>query len=274
MPELPEVETVFRALQPHVEGQTIQKALYRSPKLRHKLTTEDSDLLNNKTIQFLHRRAKYILIELGNHEGILLHLGMTGSMRIEDHAAPFQKHDHTCLFFENGKRMIFNDPRRFGIFKYWNKHTKTEVQKGLQKLAPEPFDDAFTINSFIEKSKKSTKPIKNFIMDSRYVVGVGNIYASESLFRSGIRPTRKANKCTRKSLTALHGNMIEVLREAIQLGGTSISDFRTVDGSEGKFTQNLFVYGLEGEPCRKCENLIKRIVQSGRSTFYCPNCQK
>ena len=275
MPELPEVETVCRALSKHLLAKVITDIQVRQPRLRNLVDEEElNKVCKNKTILNLRRRAKYILVDLNSEDALLLHLGMTGKFRVVKQSEPFLKHEHVIVNFEDGESLRYEDPRRFGIFKSVKVPVQGGMPESLESLGPEPLTEDFYDSYLFKKSRKKTKPIKNFIMDNAVVVGVGNIYAAEALYRSKISPLRQSGSIKKKESEALCHHIKEVLTEAIKAGGTTISDFQAPDGTEGYFFRELAVYGREEEPCLACTLPIRRIVQAGRSTFYCKSCQK
>lgn len=276
MPELPEVETVCRGLAQILLGAKVISAETFTPKLRIEIPQDLNSEIKNRTIKSVNRKAKYILIEL---EGIIIiaHLGMSGRITIQDYESyTRKKHDHIVIELKliNGenKYLILNDPRRFGIFtlstpEYINKH------KLFSKLGIEPFSEEFTWQSLEKICRKRVKNIKATIMDSSLIVGVGNIYACESLFKSGIQPERSAESLSIKEIRRLHKEIIETLKEAIAAGGSTLKDYSKANGEIGYFQFNFKVYGKESQPCSVCGNKILRIVQNNRSTFYCKKCQ-
>lgn len=272
MPELPEVETTCLGIKPHLIGKTIGHIDIREHRMRWPIDDIILSITGQK-IQQVSRRAKYILIEVDT--GILiLHLGMSGSLRICPAEVELKKHDHFILGIKNSNdmEMRLHDPRRFGAVlwhpgKDWQKHNL------LEKLGPEPLSDHFTPELLHEKCRRRTTTIKQAIMNNHIVVGVGNIYACEALFRSGIHPQRKANQISKRRMQALYQEIRKVLAEAIAQGGTTLRDFLREDGQPGYFKQKLYVYDREGDNCRKCKKCIKRVTISNRSTFYCPGCQ-
>jgi formamidopyrimidine-DNA glycosylase len=283
LPELPEVETVRRGLVPVMEGARIAKADVNRPNLRWPFPDRMSERLTGAKIERLRRRSKYILADLDTGESLLIHLGMSGRMLISgaklgqfvhDHPAP-EKHDHVVFHMENGARVTFNDPRRFGAMDLLE--TKTaDSHKLLSSIGPEPlgnsFDEAYLIDALATKGS----PIKSALLDQSIVAGLGNIYVCETLYRARISPTRKSNKISKPRVASLVPIIRQVLSDAIAAGGSSLKDFRQADGDLGYFQHSFDVYGREGERCRTdgCDNTIKRIVQSGRSSFYCPTCQR
>lgn len=276
MPELPEVETVKNALAPHIEGKTIKSFHFYTPRLRQEL---DAALFNKtfsgKKITRLKRRSKYLLFEFDDQKWILSHLGMTGSWRICALSEERKKHEHISIRLDNDQELRYCDPRRFGEFRVITAPLDASTDpQALSHLGPEPFDESYNQKYLWDLSRSKTKPIKNFIMDPRTVCGIGNIYASETLFRCGISPLRKTQKLRKKDCLNLISHSQSVLQSAIDAGGTTIIDFQAPDGSEGWFHQQLNVYGREGESCVQCDKIIKRVVQAGRSSFYCPGCQK
>lgn len=275
MPELPEVETVCRALLKHLPEKVITEIIVRQPNLRNVLDEKElNSVCAGKKILNLRRRAKYIIVDLNTDSALLLHLGMTGKFRVVKQNEPFFKHEHVIVNFTDGESLRYEDPRRFGIFRSVTVPVSGGNPECLEAMGPEPLSDDFNDSYLFKKSRRKTKPLKNFIMDNNVVVGVGNIYASEALFRSSLSPLRKSGSLKKAEAAVLCEKIKEVLTEAIKAGGTTISDFQTPDGSEGYFFRELAVYGREEEPCLTCTLAIRRIVQAGRSTFYCKNCQK
>ena len=282
MPELPEVETVRRGLTPAMEGVVITRADVNRPDLRWPFPERMAERLTGARVERLRRRSKYILADLDSGETLLVHLGMSGRMTVSgdplgqfvhDHPAA-EKHDHVVLHMENGARITFNDPRRFGAMDLMDTAT-AEDHKLLVVLGPEPmgnsFDEAHLIRAFAGKNT----PVKSALLDQRIVAGLGNIYVCEALFRCGISPVRKAGRIGKARVAALVPVIRQVLTEAIEAGGSSLRDFRQADGELGYFQHRFDVYGREGEVCRTadCGAPIARIVQSGRSSFYCRSCQ-
>jgi len=268
MPELPEVETTKNGLEKFLNNKRITKVVILNPNLRWTVDQSIKSKINNQTIRSFSRRGKYILINLDKGY-LMIHLGMSGKINVVDVNEPLQKHDHFLLYFKN-KVMRFNDPRRFGSIFY----LKDLNHSLLNNLGVEPLEDSFHKNYLFENSRKKTQNVKSFIMDSKIVVGVGNIYACESLFTTGINPKTTASKISKQRYINLTNNIKRVLIKAIKAGGTTLQDFAKVDGKPGYFSQELSVYGRENENCYNCNGKIKRIVQNQRSTFYCPKCQK
>lgn len=276
MPELPEVETTRRGLATHLTGQTITDVVIRNPSLRWPIPENLPALLRGQTIRSLQRRAKYLLMECGNGT-LILHLGMSGSLRILPADTPPTKHDHFDLKLGNGTLMRLRDPRRFGAVLWHRGDVHTHPL--LAALGPEPLPDTFTESSFDARylhqaTRGRSISIKQCIMDNHMVVGVGNIYANEALFRAGIKPQLKACKLSLPRCTRLVEEIRATLNEAIQLGGSTLRDFVDTSGQPGHFQQHYWVYGRGGDPCRKCGAPIKQIKQGQRSSFYCASCQK
>ena len=289
MPELPEVETVMRGLEPVMMGQKIRYADIRRPDLRRPFPENMSQRLTGAKILRLHRRSKYILCELDSGETLLIHLGMSGRMTIshegnasEDLLGNFQykpstpvKHDHVILDMQDGARISFNDARRFGAMDLID--TKNLLNhKLIKSLGPEPLGNEFNTPYLHSKLKDKAAPIKSALLDQRIVSGLGNIYVCESLWRAGINPKRLSGRVSRKKIDVLVPIIRNVLTEAISAGGSSLKDHRQTNGDLGYFQHSFAVYGREGKKCSSvnCSELVKRIVQSGRSSFYCAKCQK
>ena len=269
MPELPEVETSRRGIEPWITNTTITRVVVRNRRLRWPVARGIERKLQDQPIQSVARRAKYLLINTGNGTAIL-HLGMTGSVFIVDRDAPAGVHDHLDIELDSGKTLRFRDPRRFGSF-HWSKDPLAHPL--LAKLGPEPLGDSFDGEYLWEKSRGRKVSIKQFIMNAQVVVGVGNIYASESLFLAGINPKRAAGRIARHRYDALAESIRDILSRAIKAGGTTLRDFYGGDGEPGYFKQQLEVYDREGEHCRCCNTVITAFVQGQRSTYYCRQCQ-
>ena len=270
MPELPEVETTLRGVLPHLLKRRITEVVVRDSRLRWPIT-EGIEKLAGCAIQIGTRRAKYLLFQTP-HGTLLIHLGMSGSLRMVSADTPWRKHDHFALQLENGQSMRLHDPRRFGAVLLIPGAVADHPL--LADLGPEPLGEAFTIEVLHAACKERSAAIKNVIMDNHVVVGVGNIYACESLFMAGIRPSKAARRVSKASLTRLMATIREVLTASIEQGGTTLRDFLRENGEPGYFKQQLRVYDREGEPCRVCQTTIKRIVLGQRSTFFCPTCQR
>ena len=269
MPELPEVETSVQAIQEFV-NQSLESIEIYNPNLRWKVDTSAFRKLHGFKVSKIDRRAKYILLHIKESQ-ILVHLGMTGTLRIADKKSNFyKKHDHIELIFENGK-LIFNDPRRFGSMHHV---TDPNTHFLLEKLGLEPLSKEFNGEYLFDKIKKSLSPIKNSLMNQQNVVGIGNIYANEILFDANIRPTRKSKTIKKKEYDEIVASTKKILKRAIEAGGTTLQDFYQPDGNKGYFKIDLAVYDRGDKKCKRCKKeLIKRIVQSQRATFYCHKCQ-
>jgi formamidopyrimidine-DNA glycosylase len=269
MPELPEVETSRRGIEPHIIDTRVARVIVRNRSLRWPISKTVDRQLVGETIRSVTRRAKYLLINTDNGSAIL-HLGMSGSVFIVDRDTPAGVHDHVDIEFDSGKTMRFRDPRRFGSL-HWS---KTPLQhKLLKSLGPEPLGDDFNASYLWQKSRGRRVSVKQFIMNAQVVVGVGNIYASEALFLACINPRRAAGRISLQRYERLVVAIKEVLTSAIKAGGTTLRDFYGGDGEAGYFQQQLEAYGREGEPCRRCDAPITAIVQGQRSTYYCKQCQ-
>ncbi len=270
MPELPEVETTRRGIEPHLVGRSVTSLDVRQPKLRWPVPDHLSQLLPGRAVQSVERRGKYLLIRFDCGE-LLVHLGMSGSLRVVDKTKSPGKHDHVDLTLNDGKCLRLTDPRRFGAV-LWQ--AEGELHELLAHLGPEPLSDQFDADYLIERAKGRKTAIKTFIMDSKVVVGVGNIYANEALFAAGIHPKRAAGQISRARMERLVDEIKRVLAAAIMQGGTTLKDFVGSDGKPGYFKQELNVYGRRGEPCVTCERPLKEIRLGQRSTVYCSHCQR
>ena len=288
MPELPEVETVRRGLAPVMEGERFAEVEVRRGDLRWPLPKGFAQKLNGKTVQGLGRRAKYLLADLSSGDVLLMHLGMSGSFRVGKDSAPgtyyherskSTAHDHVIFHMSNGATVTFNDPRRFGSMKLVSR-ARLEDEPLLRSLGPEPLGNEFDAAMLAKACAGKKTSLKAALSDQRVVAGLGNIYVCEALFRARLSPKRiastiadrngKPNERAEKLVDAIKA----VLRDAIEAGGSSLRDHRRADGSLGDFQHSFQVYDREGQPCPSCKGKIKRIVQGGRSTFYCPSCQK
>jgi len=270
MPELPEVETTLRGIEPYTKDATIHEVVVRNPSLRWPVPSEELQGLVGQTIVGMERRAKYILIH-ADTGSILLHLGMSGSLRVLDKGSQAGKHDHIDINLNDRHLIRLNDPRRFGCCLVVQQ--PVDEHKLLANLGPEPLTDDFDGDHLFKLSRGRSLAVKNFVMSGQIVVGVGNIYASESLFMAGIRPNMAAKRVSRKRYQKLAEMIKLVLANAIKAGGTTLSDFSQADGKPGYFQQQLFVYGRAGEDCLRCEGKIKSQTIGQRSTFYCTKCQ-
>ncbi|MEZ9875772.1 bifunctional DNA-formamidopyrimidine glycosylase/DNA-(apurinic or apyrimidinic site) lyase [Vibrio breoganii] len=269
MPELPEVEVSRMGISPHITGQTIKKLVVRQRQLRWPVP-EKLEQLQGVVIEAVERRAKYLLLRT-EQGSIVVHLGMSGSLRIQDSSLEPTKHDHVDLVLENGKMLRYNDPRRFGS---WQWVGNDESLALLDNLGPEPLSDEFCTEHIIPLAAKRRVAVKQFIMDNKVVVGVGNIYANESLFNARIHPLRPANSLTYDEWELLVDEIKQVLANAIKQGGTTLNDFEQPDGKPGYFAQQLQVYGRAGEACPVCKTEISQKMVGQRNTFWCESCQQ
>ena len=270
MPELPEVEVCRRGIEPHVLGQNVSHVVVRNAKMRWPITPTINEVGGEK-ITKISRRAKYLLLETEKGT-LILHLGMSGTIRVIDKDTPVTKHDHFDLVLESGLTLRLNDPRRFGCVLWVTENINEHAL--IKKLGPEPLSTDFTDDCLYKKSRKKTVAIKTFLMNNHIVVGVGNIYANESLFKAGIDPRKQAGKVSKKHYIELTKQIKQILSAAIEQGGTTLKDFTQTDGKPGYFAQSLFVYGRAGEKCLTCREILLEIRQSNRSSVYCPNCQQ
>ena len=288
MPELPEVETVRRGLEPHLTGRQIIRADVRRPDLRWPFPARMAERLTGARVARLARRSKYILAELDTGETLIVHLGMSGRMLIshgaEDRSVPGvfvhaqaapDKHDHVVLDIEGGVRVTFNDARRFGAMDLVATEA-VERHRLLAHLGPEPLGNAFSAAHLTRAFAGRRTPVKAALLDQGVIAGLGNIYVCEALWRSGIHPARLAGKIGAARIETLTRHIRETIDDAIKAGGSSLRDYRQADGELGYFQHSFAAYGREGEPCRRpdCSGTIRRIVQSGRSSFYCSRCQR
>lgn len=283
MPELPEVETVRRGLIPSMEGHVITRADVNRPDLRWPFPENMAARLTGAKVVALRRRSKYVLADLDTGETLIVHLGMSGRMTVSgdpmgqfhhDHPAP-EKHDHVVFHMANGARVTFNDARRFGAM---DLATTAQLEDHwlIKPIGPEPLGNDFNENYLITSLAGRNTPIKTALLDQRIIAGLGNIYVCEVLFRAGVNPKRKARDLSATRVGSLVPIIRDVLLEAIAAGGSSLKDYRQADGELGYFQHGFQVYGREGQPCQNpsCNKAIARITQSGRSTFYCPQCQR
>lgn len=272
MPELPEVETTLRGIEPHVVGRIIEAIQVRQAKLRNRVPVRVLQrALVGKAIESVGRRGKYLLLSSVNGH-LLIHLGMSGSLRVLPKSTPPQKHDHVDIIFDNERLLRFTDPRKFGVVDWFVGDPNEHVL--LKHLGPEPLTDCFTGQLLYARSRKRSVSVKQFIMDSHIVVGVGNIYANEALFKAGINPLRQAGRISLARYEKLASMIKKTLDEAIKAGGTTLRDFTGSDGQPGYFKQSLLVYGRVGQPCKKCQHCLYEVRLSGRSSVYCTHCQK
>lgn len=275
MPELPEVETTLRGLEPHLLGHTIEDVVVRNASLRWPISPEITQA-RGRSVARCRRRAKYLLIDLEQHArepcGLIIHLGMSGSLRICGADETARKHDHFDLVLDSGQCARFHDPRRFGAL-LW-RSGPAESHELLRHLGPEPLSDDFSGELLWRLARGRKGAVKNYIMDGRVVVGVGNIYASEALFMAGIHPSRPAGRISAARYGALAAAIRDVLSRAIRSGGTTLRDYLNSAGRPGYFAQELLVYEREGEPCFQCGAAIRRKVIGQRSSYYCVSCQR
>ena len=269
MPELPEVETTLRGIEPHLLNQRVARVVVRDRRLRWPVPAQVSKA-EGQTFVSLQRRGKYLLLNL-QQGGLIIHLGMSGSLRIIKQPMAPEKHDHVDVELENGVCLRFNDPRRFGAFLWVD--GEMQSHELLRKLGPEPLSDAFTADYLFQRSRNRSVAIKNFIMNGHVVVGVGNIYASEALYMAGIHPQRAAGRVSRQRYEGLVSAICDVLERAIGQGGTTLRYFVNSDGAPGYFAQNLLVYDRAGNDCFQCGSAIRKKVIGQRSSYYCPACQ-
>ncbi len=275
MPELPEVEVSRLGLLPHLPGQRIVEAVFRTPRLRHAIQSDLPERLSGREVVAIYRRGKYLLFDCENDRGggwLILHLGMSGSLRLVPSGTPAQKHDHFDLVF--GRTTLrLRDPRRFGTV-LWHTGSQVENHPAIAVLGIEPLSAQFDGNWLYTVTRKRNAPIKPLLMDSHLVVGIGNIYAAESLFRAGISPLRAASRIGLERYRKLAAAIRATLEEAIAAGGSSVRDYVHSDGGAGSFQIACAVYGRQGQPCRSCGTPIRAVRQAGRTTFYCPQCQR
>jgi formamidopyrimidine-DNA glycosylase len=281
MPELPEVETVRRGLLPAMEGKRILRVEVRRKDLRFPFPENFGPRIEGARVRRLGRRAKYLVGDLSNGEALIMHLGMTGRFTVQGrkpgrfvHAAgKDEKHDHVVFDMQGGVRIVFNDARRFGLMDLWPASTLASYP-AFAGMGPEPISNGFS-GAYLEEAFEGKKtPVKAALLDQRVVAGLGNIYVCEALFRAGISPRRLAGSIRPERLERLAACVRDVIEEAIEAGGSTISDFGTPDGELGYFQHRFQVYDREGEACMVCSKPIRRLVQSGRSSFYCPSCQR
>lgn len=270
MPELPEVETTKRGITPHIVGKTIENVLVRQRQLRWLISNDFEQNLHQQTIQNVERRAKYLLIHTQDG-ALIVHLGMSGNLRIVPISAPTNLHDHVDIIFDSNTVLRFNDQRRFGAM-IW---ATGDILKHplLRELGVEPLTDDFTPALLFQLSRRKRIPIKTFLMNGKIVVGVGNIYANESLFLSGISPTRHAGDLSAQECEKLVLQIKTVLAKAVEQGGTTLRDFVNAEGKTGYFQQQLHVYGRANAPCTQCSTPLIEIRLANRTTVFCPNCQ-
>lgn len=270
MPELPEVETTCRGISPLLQQQTIKTIHIYQSKLRQPVPENMAQLCQNQKIQEVSRRGKYIILKF-SQGGILIHLGMTGHLRVLPSLLDRKKHDHIDVILNNGHVLRYHDPRRFGSWQWLE--GPQQLHPSLSKLGVEPLSAKFDGRYLMQVCQQKKLPIKSAIMDNHIVVGVGNIYATESLFLSGIHPLTPAGSLSFDQYKKLSYEIKKVLKKAIEAGGTTLKDFMNPEGKPGYFSQSLYVYGRKNSPCLNCGDIIQSITISGRSTAYCPTCQ-
>jgi len=274
MPELPEVETTRLGLLEHLDDAVIEKVEVREPRLRYPVDASRlRQAVEGHRITSIERRGKYLLCHLDHGIVLMFHLGMSGSLRFVEPHEPVHKHDLVIFHLSDGRQLRFRDQRRFGLVDVVS-NGELETDPRLRDLGIEPFSDEFNAETLHRLSRGRKKPVKNFLMDGHVVAGLGNVYATEALFHAGVRPTRSVGRISQKSWQRIVRAVRMVLRAAIAKGGTTLSDFVGSDGNAGYFQFELYVYGRAGEPCKKCGTPIRRVVLVGRSTFYCPKCQR
>jgi formamidopyrimidine-DNA glycosylase len=273
MPELPEIETVRRGLAPLLTGRRFLGFAVRERRLREPIAPGELRRLRGSTVTGIRRRSKYLLLDTSVGLTLLIHLGMTGQLWVADPGRPRRPHEHVVITLDDGRELRFADIRRFGLMKVIPSG-RVERHPLLRGLGPEPLGGTVTGKSLFRATRGRRKPVKNFLMDTRAIAGVGNIYACESLHRSGINPKRQVRRIGLSGWDRLVASLQEVLNEAIRAGGTTLRDFLNAEGDVGYFAVSLRVYDLAKKPCGRCGTAIRRIIQAGRSTFYCPRCQR
>ena len=274
MPELPEVEVLRRSLLPHLVGDRIERVVVTNPSLREPVDTARlRKAAKGREVLGLRRRSKYLLIDLEGGWTVVVHLGMSGQLTLVPGGAPQVPHEHVAFHLRSGRRLRLRDPRRFGLV-FAVPTAEMETDAHFAHLGVEPLEPGFSGGTLARAAEGRRGPVKAFLMDASVVVGVGNIYASETLHRAGVHPARSVARISRASWERVAESAMAVLRQAITQGGTTLNDFADGEGNSGYFQVSLSVYDREGEPCRACGRSVRRIVQSNRSTFYCPQCQR
>jgi formamidopyrimidine-DNA glycosylase len=274
MPELPEIEVLRRSLEPHLLGDRIERVAVRNAALREPVRrAELARRTAGREVEALRRRSKYLLIDLAGGTTLVVHLGMSGRLTVVPTAEPLEPHEHVAFFLASGRRLRFRDPRRFGVV-FALPTQAIPDDPHFAHLGIEPLEPGFGGDFLAHAAAGRRGPVKNFLMDGRIVVGIGNIYATEVLYRSGIHPNRSVGRISAARWHRVAEMAVTVLRQAIGEGGTTLSDFADGEGQSGYFQVSLGVYGRAGEPCPACAAPIRRIVQAGRSSFYCPRCQR
>jgi formamidopyrimidine-DNA glycosylase len=269
MPELPEVETTRRGIAPLVTHQRVARVIVRNPSLRWRVPPALAKELPGLTIDEVARRAKYLLLRTRGGS-VIIHLGMSGSLRVIDSELPPQKHDHVDIVFANGRCLRLRDPRRFGAVLWAPDPAKHPL---LAELGPEPLSEAFTAKYLFEATRERRRAMRDFLLDGHIVAGIGNIYANEALFLAGVRPTRPAGRLTRDEASRLVRAIRRILARAVEVGGTTLRDFQNHEGEPGYFQLQLRVYGRQDSPCRRCGTTIRHTSLGQRSAFFCRTCQ-
>ncbi len=273
MPELPEIETILRGLGPLIVGRRVLSVKVRERRLREPIVPRTLARLRGSTVTGIRRRSKYLLLDTSSGLTLLIHLGMTGQLWVADPGRPSRRHEHVVFTLDDGRELRYSDIRRFGLMRVV-RSDRVDRHPRLKGLGPEPLDESVTGERLQRITRGLRKPVKNFLIDTRSIAGVGNIYACEALHRSGLNPKRPVGRISRAGWSRLVASLRQVLNEAIQAGGTTLRDFLNAEGDVGYFAVALRVYDRAGRPCGGCGAPIRRIVQAGRSTFYCPRCQR
>jgi formamidopyrimidine-DNA glycosylase len=273
MPELPEIEVLRRSLEPHLPGDRIVRVEVRNRELRERVAVQALARLAGRAIRRLRRRSKYLLIDLEGDRTLAIHLGMSGRLTLTGAARRPEPHEHVVLHLESGRKLRLRDPRRFGLVLALPT-AGIDRDPHFAHLGVEPLEPGFDGATLARAAAGRRGPVKSFLMDAGVVVGVGNIYASETLFRAGVHPLRSVARISAARWDRLAAAAVAVLRQAIAAGGTTLNDFADGEGRSGHFQVALSVYGREGDPCPDCSHPVRRLVQSGRSTYYCPRCQR
>lgn len=273
MPELPEVEVLRRSLEPHLVGELIDRVEVRETRLREPVSRRRLEALRGARVEALQRRAKYLLIHLDRASTLVIHLGMSGRLTLASRTAPPEPHEHLIFHLASGRKLRFRDPRRFGLA-FTLPAAELETDRHFAHLGAEPLEPGFSGALLRDLARGRRGPVKGLLMNATAVVGLGNIYATEALFQAGIHPRRSVARISARRWERLGEAVVRVLGEAIAEGGTTLNDFSDGEGNSGYFQVSLSVYDREGEACPRCGNTVRRIVQAGRSTFYCPGCQR
>jgi formamidopyrimidine-DNA glycosylase len=274
MPELPEIETIRRGLERVLPGRRLHRVDVHDTRLRTPLRPAVlRRRLVGRRVAGVGRRAKYLLVRLDDGQVLVMHLGMSGRVSLLPGTRPLAAHTHVVIHLDSGKQLRFTDHRRFGML-FVVRGTHLERHPRFTHLGPEPLEASFSATYLLDRARGIRRPVKNFLMDAGVVVGVGNIYASEALHRARVHPNTAAMRLRLRRWERVHAAVCDTLGSALRAGGTTLNDFRSIDGSAGEFQVQLHVYGREGEACCRCGRAIRRVVQAGRSTFYCPACQR